>query len=354
MSGSAGLKAAGAYSKTARKGSNCSDAERIDNAGPAGHRQQVAEARPTERLLEELRSELRRVIRGKDASLDLVLVGVLAGGHVLLEDVPGVGKTTLAKALAAAMSMDFARVQFTPDLLPTDILGSNVLDPQKGTFTFHTGPVFTQVLLADEINRASPRTQSALLEAMSEGQATVDGATRKLPAPFFVIATQNPVDFQGTYPLPEAQLDRFLLRIQLGYPDEVHELEVLSSRRTEDPLKGVKPVASAADVLRLQEEVRNVHIEPNVARYLLRVVRETRDQKSLILGASTRGALALSRAAQARALMSRRSFVSPDDVRSLAEAVIAHRLLLAPEARYGGKDARQIIRECVDRVPVPT
>ncbi|MBI2377304.1 MAG: MoxR family ATPase [Deltaproteobacteria bacterium] len=306
------------------------------------------------KILEELRAELRKVIRGKDDAIDLVLVGVLSAGHVLLEDVPGVGKTTLAKALAAALSMDFARVQFTPDLLPTDILGSNVLDPQKGTFSFHTGPVFTQVLLADEINRASPRTQSALLEAMSEGQATVDGSTRRLPVPFFVIATQNPVDFQGTYPLPEAQLDRFLIRVELGYPDELHELEVLSARKTDDPLRSVRPVATSAELLGIQEAVRAVHVEPNVAKYLLRVVRETREEKSLILGASTRAALALSRAAQARALSTGRSYVSPEDVQKLAEPVLGHRLLLSPEARYGGKDSRRVVRDCLDRVPVPT
>jgi MoxR-like ATPase len=307
----------------------------------------------TAELIQKVQGELRRVIRGKDAAIDLVLIGVLAGGHVLLEDVPGVGKTTLAKALAAALSMDFARVQFTPDLLPTDILGSNLLDPRDGSFAFHAGPVFTQLLLADEINRASPRTQSALLEAMSEGQATIDGTTRRLPAPFFVLATQNPVDFQGTYPLPEAQLDRFLIRVHLGYPDEADELEVLNSRRTADPLAAVKPVATTQDVLHLLEQVRAVHVEPAVSKYLLLLVRQTRQDRRLALGASPRGALALSRAAQARAFLAGRAFVSPEDVQKLAEPVLAHRLLLAPESRYGGQDARQVVADVLGQIAVP-
>ena len=261
--------------------------------------------------LDAIRAALGRVIHGKSEVIELLLVGVLAGGHVLVEDVPGVGKTTLAKALARAFRATFTRVQFTPDLLPSDILGSQVLDPKEGRFSFHRGPVFTHVLLADEINRASPRTQSALLEAMSEAQATVDGTTHVLPSPFFVIATQNPVDYQGTYPLPEAQLDRFLLRLGVGYPQPADELRMLFSRQRENPLDHVEPVAGVEELLAIQAAVRDVEVKESVATYLLAIVAATRDHRDLELGASPRGALALFRAAQARALLSGRTFVSP-------------------------------------------
>ena len=304
--------------------------------------------------LSRLEAALARIIKGQQSAIELCLVGLLSAGHVLVEDVPGVGKTTLAKALARSLRMDFARVQCTPDLLPSDILGSTVLDPRHGTLSFHKGPVFTQVLLVDETNRASPRTQSGLLEAMNERQVTVDGTTHALPDPFFVIATQNPVDFQGTYPLPVAQLDRFLLRVRLGYPSEDEELDVLFDRQHGDPLEGVEPVADAAAVRDLQAVVRRIRVEPDVGRYLLRVVRATRQSRDLELGISPRGALALFRACQARALLRGRDFVSPDDVQAVAESVLAHRLVLTAQARYGGLTPESVVSEICGKVPIPT
>jgi MoxR-like ATPase len=307
----------------------------------------------TEALVSAVRRSLAQVIHGKPDVIDLVLVGVLGGGHVLIEDVPGVGKTTLAKTLARTFRATFTRVQFTPDLLPSDILGAQVLHPRDGTFSFHRGPVFTHVLLADEINRASPRTQSALLEAMSEAQATIDGTSHPLPAPFFVIATQNPVDYQGTYPLPEAQLDRFLLRIGVGYPAPADELAILYARKTEDPLARVEPVADASDILRVQAEVRDIEVKEPVAKYLLQIVAQTRDHRSLDLGISPRGALAFFRAAQARALLQGRTYASPDDIQALARPVLAHRLLLTSQARYGGTTADAIVAQIVTGTKVP-
>ncbi|MEQ8277682.1 MAG: MoxR family ATPase [Deltaproteobacteria bacterium] len=304
--------------------------------------------------IEAVRAALARVIRGKPEAIELVLVGILSEGHVLIEDVPGVGKTTLAKALAKALALEFTRVQFTPDLLPTDILGTSILEPSQGTFRFEPGPIFTQVMLADEINRASPRTQSALLEAMSERQVTLDGKTRTLPAPFFVLATQNPADSQGTYPLPEAQLDRFRVRVTMGYPTEAEELEVLFDRKTDDPLDAVQPVLDGARVTELITAARRIEVQRDVALYALRLVRATRDHLDLEQGVSPRGAIALYRAAQARALITGRDYVSPDDVQALAEPVLAHRLRLGQQARYGGKHAAQIVREIVAGVAVPT
>ncbi len=304
--------------------------------------------------LEPIRRALGQVIHGKAEVIDLLLVAVLGGGHVLVEDVPGVGKTTLAKALARSFRAGFTRVQFTPDLLPSDILGAQVLNPREGSFAFQRGPVFTNVLLADEINRASPRTQSALLEAMSEAQATVDGVTHPLPSPFFVIATQNPVDYQGTYPLPEAQLDRFLLRIGVGYPPAEDELKMLYARQRQDPLTAVEPVATTEDLLAMQAEVREVEVKEPVGRYLLRLVAATRDHRDVALGASPRGALALFRAAQARAFLRGRRYASPEDVQALAGPVLAHRLSLTTQARYGGGTAEAVVARIVDDTAVPT
>ena len=294
------------------------------------------------------------MVQGKDDVIDLLLVGLLGAGHVLVEDVPGVGKTTLAKALARALDVTFTRVQFTPDLLPTDILGSQVLNPREGSFAFHKGPVFTNVLLADEINRASPRTQSALLEAMNEAQATVDGITHALPAPFFVIATQNPSDYQGTYPLPEAQLDRFLLRIGVGYPSAEAELAMLYARKESDPLAKVSAVCDRDAVVRIQREVREVEVKDAVAQYLLAIVHKTRRCTPLELCISPRGALAFFRAAQARALLQGRTYVSPEDVHALAGPVLAHRVQLTSTARYGGVTAEAALADVVKDVPVPT
>jgi MoxR-like ATPase len=314
----------------------------------------VPTAREAGSIVEALQATLGTVILGKPEAIDLLIVGLLSGGHVLIEDVPGVGKTTLAKALARAMDMQFSRVQFTPDLLPADILGTNVLDPKNGTFTFQPGPVFAHLLLADEINRASPRTQSALLEAMNERQVTTDGVTRPLPSPFFVVATQNPVDYQGTYPLPEAQLDRFLLRARVGYPDEDDELGILFDRQHSDPIDTVRQVADIEALLTVQARVRQVKVEPDVARYLLRLVRATRSHPDLEVGVSPRGALALFRASQARALMVGRDWVGPADVQALAGPVLEHRMLLTSQARYSGRSRGDIVGAIVSEQDVPT
>ncbi len=304
-------------------------------------------------VIERVRATLGKVLEGKPDVIDLVLVGILGGGHVLIEDVPGVGKTTLAKAVARVFDIQFARVQFTPDLLPSDIVGAQILNPREGTLTFQRGPLFANVLLADEINRASPRTQSALLEAMNEGQATVDGVSHPLPKPFFVLATQNPSDFSGTYPLPEAQLDRFLLRVSVGYPSAEAELRMLFARQTEDPLDSLVAVATKDDLLALQARARETTVQPDVAKYMLRLIASTRDAADLEVGASPRASLALFRAAQAHALLQGRTYVSPADVQALAAPVLAHRVKLTSQARYGGRGEAAIFAELVGAVDVP-
>ena len=300
-----------------------------------------------------LRAGLGEVIRGREEAIDLLLVGILAGGHVLLEDVPGVGKTTLAKALARVFEVEFSRIQFTPDLLPADILGAPILNPKDGSISFRPGPVFANVLLADEINRASPRTQSALLEAMNEAQVSVEGRAHALPRPFCVLATQNPSDFQGTYPLPEAQLDRFLLRFGIGYPDFEDELDILFTHQAQDPLSAVVPVAGGDELAAMQADVRALLVKREVAEYLLRLVEATRDHRQLALGVSTRGALSFFRAAQAHAFLAGRGYVSPDDFQQLAVPALAHRVQIASDARYGGDTAELIISDLVAKVAVP-
>lgn len=303
--------------------------------------------------LAKLKANLTEVIRGKEEAIDVLIIALLAGGSVLMEDVPGIGKTTLAKALAKSIDAVFHRIQFTPDLLPGDILGSSIYNPVQGTFTFRPGPVFCNILLADEINRASPRTQSALLEAMNEGQATIEGVRRPLDPPFLVLATQNPVEFHGTYPLPEAQLDRFLILLELGYPAQDVEVEILHAQAEFHPLDHIDAVVNVQDVLRMQGRVRAVRMDESISRYIVAIVAETRRDKRLKLGASPRGSLMLFRASQAAAYSSGRDYVLPDDVQRLALPVLAHRVILTAESKYGGTAKRDILREIVERTKVP-
>ncbi|MCZ7648561.1 MAG: MoxR family ATPase [Planctomycetota bacterium] len=320
-------------------------------AGRTGKREMTDDAFAAN--LKKLETNLATVIRGKEASIRLVLVGLLADGHILLEDVPGTGKTTLAKSLARSIDGQFRRIQFTPDLLPADVTGSNYYNPKEGRFEFREGPVFSNVLLADEINRTSPRTQAALLEVMSERQVTIDGERRAMARPFFVIATQNPAEFHGTYPLPEAQLDRFMLRVGLGHPGREDEVEILFSQQERHPFEALGAVVSCEEVAALQEQVRAVHVDRSVAEYMVRVVEALRDDARLRLGVSTRGSLALFRCAQARARMSGRAHVLPEDVKLLAAPVLAHRVQLETKARYGGLTPAQLVEEALGKVPVP-
>jgi len=307
----------------------------------------------TSAALARVAAAVGSVVVGKEAALEQLLVALLCRGHALLEDVPGVGKTLLARSLATVSGASFGRVQFTPDVLPSDVTGSSVYNQKSGEFEFRAGPVFTQVLLADEINRATPRTQSSLLEAMEERQVTVDGETRRLPEPFFVVATQNPVDLEGTFPLPEAQLDRFLVRVDLGYPSLAEEHEILTRYERADPLATLTAVTSPEEIVALQAARTEVLVSEEVRDYLLDVVRATRGDARVRLGASPRAALALHRAVQARALIAGRAFALPDDVKALAGAVLAHRLVLSAQARLRGVSELQVVASIVDGTNVP-
>lgn len=305
-------------------------------------------------LISELESNISSVVLGKSNAVRMCLVALLAGEHVLLEDVPGVGKTLMAKALAKSVAGQFSRIQFTPDLLPSDIVGSNVYNSQNGEFNFSEGPIFSNVVLADEINRTPPRTQSALLEAMSDGQASVDGHTHKLPMPFIVIATQNPFEFEGTYPLPESQLDRFLIRVSMGYPNRDEEREVLISHRDKEPVDQLGSVITCDQILQIQEAVRQVTVEDSIYEYLLDLVEATRNCDELHVGVSTRGALCMYRATQALAMLSGRDFVVPDDVKKLAAPVMAHRVIPKGYLHAGQREAvEQLIQRLIDDIKVP-
>jgi MoxR-like ATPase len=301
----------------------------------------------------QVKANIEKVIVGKGESIELALVALLCEGHILIEDVPGIGKTTLAKAIARSLGCAFRRIQFTPDLLPSDITGISFFNQKSQEFEFRPGPILTQILLADEINRATPRTQSALLEGMQERQITVDGETMPLPRPFLVLATQNPIELEGTFPLPEAQIDRFLLKIKLGYPSEDDENAILLRFEREDPLDTLTPVVESQALLALQDEVRTIHVDEAVRQYIVQVARATRQNAALELGASPRATLALYKAAQALAAIRGRAFVIPDDVKYLAPAVLAHRLLISPQARLRGRNREQIVQEVVAAVPVP-
>lgn len=303
---------------------------------------------------QHLKQNIAKVIIGKEESIELLLVALLSGGHVLIEDVPGVGKTLLAKSLARSIGGTFKRVQFTPDLLPADITGFNVFNQQTGRFDFQAGPVDTHILLADEINRTVPRTQSSLLESMEEHQVTVDGVTKELPQPFFVMATQNPIELEGTFPLPEAQLDRFLLKISLGYPDPNQEIEIMERFREADPLESLEPVLEPNLVCELQEKRKHIHVSQPVKKYVADIVHATRNNSQLQYGASPRGSLGLMRAAQSFAALRGRDFVLPDDIKHLVQPVLAHRLILCDREKLKGGDSSGILREIVQRTPVPT
>jgi MoxR-like ATPase len=304
-------------------------------------------------IYHHLFDNIQTVVKGQGASIRKLLAAFFSGGHVLLEDYPGTGKTTLAKALALSVNIDFKRIQFTPDLLPSDILGVSVLNPKDQTFHFHEGPIFANLILADEINRASPRTQSALLEAMGEAQVSIDGQQRKLQDPFFVIATQNPVDFEGTYPLPEAQMDRFALQFSLGFVSLADEIEIVSNQMQEHPIEHIQPCISLEDISTVKERVKQIRISKELKHYIVDIVAATRLAAEVQLGASPRGSVALMKVAQALALFDGYGFVSPDHIQEIAVAVLAHRLVMSPQSCFSERTAKDCIEQILTSIPVP-
>jgi MoxR-like ATPase len=304
-------------------------------------------------VLRAVTENLARVVHAPDETLRLCVLCLVSEGHLIIEDFPGVGKTMLAKALSRSLDSSFSRLQFTPDLLPSDVTGVNVFNQRLNEFEFRPGPVFTNLLLVDEINRASPKTQAALLESMQENQVTIDGVTHALPHPFMVMATQNPIEYEGTYPLPEAQLDRFTMRVAIGYPPLSEEAKMLTEQTTGTPLESLEPVTRASEILAVAADARRVFVEESLNRYVVALLRHTRSDPRLYLGASPRSGIALLRVAKARALFDERDYVMPDDVKAIAVPVLAHRLILAPEARAAGLSGGDLVRDAVEKTPVP-
>lgn len=313
----------------------------------------MAAIAPVAQAAAKIKENVEKVLVGKGGVIELTLAAIFSGGHILIEDVPGIGKTTLARTLSYSLNCSFKRIQFTADLMPSDITGINFYNQKSSEFEFRPGPIIAQVVLADEINRATPRTQAALLEAMAERQLTVDNVTMPLPAPFLVIATQNPIELEGTFPLPEAQLDRFLIRLRLGYPMEAEEEAMLVRFHTADPIAGLQPVADAAEVVAYQALVREVHFDPVLCKYLVRVVQATRRHADVELGASPRASIGLYRCSQALAAIKGREYVTPDDVKALAPFALAHRVILKSQARLRERTAESIIEEILAQIPVP-
>ncbi len=305
-------------------------------------------------ITDKLCANVEKVIVGKHDAVQKTMLALLVQGHVLIEDVPGVGKTILARTFARSIGCNFKRIQFTPDMLPSDVTGVSVFNQKEREFEFREGPLFAQIVLADEINRATPKTQSALLEAMEERQVTVDGTTYKMPNPFLVMATQNPIEYEGTFPLPEAQLDRFVLRVRLGYVAPMQEVEILNAQQHHHPLDDLQQIISQSELVQLQEAVKSVYVDDSIKAYIVAIVGATRNHPNVYLGASPRGSLAIFKMAQARAAMNGRDFVIPDDVKALAEPALAHRLIISPAARMKNVNAEDVIEEILHAIPVPS
>lgn len=310
-------------------------------------------AAPVKEVSERIATSVGQVILGKSNEIRLAILGMLCRGHILLEDIPGVGKTMMAKSLARAVGCTFNRIQFTPDMLPSDITGVSIFNPKTREFEFRPGPIMAQTVLADEINRATPKTQSALLEAMEEGQMTVDGVTYRLSNPFLIMATQNPIEYEGTFPLPEAQLDRFLIRIQMGYPQPEDELNILVSQQYQHPIQNQQQVVTLKELLAVQQLIKDIYVAKEVQQYIINLITASRRHGDVYLGSSPRGSLALFRTAQARAAMSGRDFVIPDDVKALAEVTLAHRIIVGPAARLKNITSRAIVQDILQSTPVP-